>query len=102
MKVHITIAGMDYHHGTSFIAPQMIGNLKMTLVKEPDNEYDQEAIMAKVPGLGKVGYVANSVKTVGDDCFSAGRLYDRIGDTAECTVEFVLDDGKVVCWLEVE
>lgn len=27
MKVHITIAGMDYHHGTSFNAPQMIGNL---------------------------------------------------------------------------
>ena len=102
MKVYITIAGMDYRHGTSFIVPQMIGSLKMKLIKEPDNEYDQEAIMAKVPGLGKVGYVANSVRTVGEDCYSAGRLYDKIGDTAECTVEFVLDDSRAICSLEVE
>ena len=101
MKVHITITGMEYCHGTSFIAPQMIGNLKMTLVKEPDNKFDQEAIIAKVPGLGRVGYVANSVKTVGEDCYSAGRLYDKIDDTAECTVKFVLDDDSVICWLEI-
>ena len=33
-------------------------------VKEPDNEYDNEAIQVKIKGLGKVGYVANSPYTV--------------------------------------
>lgn len=102
MKVYITIAGMEYRHGSCFIVPQMIGNLKMTLEKEPDNEYDQEAIMIKMTGLGKIGYVANSVHTVCGDCYSAGRLYDKIGDTAECTVEYVLGEEKVVCSVEIE
>ena len=102
MKVYITISGMCYHHGSNFIEAQMIGKLKLQLVKEPDNKYDQEAIMVKVPGIGKVGYVANSVKTVCEDCYSAGRLYDKIGDTAECVVEFKLDSNTVVASVEVD
>lgn len=34
-----------------------------------------------VKGLGKVGYVANSPYIVKGESMSAGRLYDRIGDT---------------------
>ena len=37
--------------------------MKGKLVKEPDNEYDNEAIQVKIKGLGKVGYVANSPYT---------------------------------------
>ena len=33
-------------------------------------------------GLGKVGYVANSTHTVLGDCYSAGRIYDKIGARA--------------------
>lgn len=102
MKIFITIAGMDYRHGTDFIESHMVGKLKLALVKEPDNKYDQEAIMAKAPGLGKVGYVANSVNTVCEDCYSAGRLYDKIGDTAECMVEYKLDSSKVVASVEID
>lgn len=36
----------------------------MKLLKEPDNEFDKEAIQVKIKGLGKVGYVANSPFTV--------------------------------------
>ncbi len=32
--------------------------------KEPDNEYDKEAIKVIYEGLGNVGYVANSSYTV--------------------------------------
>ena len=35
-----------------------------------------------MPGLGLVGYVANSTYTVKGECMSAGRLYDKIGDRA--------------------
>ena len=47
--------------------------MKVKLVKEPDNEYDQEAIQVKIKGLGKVGYVANSSYTVKGKSMSAGR-----------------------------
>ena len=53
------------------------------LKKEPDNEYDNEAIKVKMKGLGKIGYVANSPRTVIGDCMSAGRLYDKISKKAK-------------------
>lgn len=70
--------------------------MKVKLVKEPDNEYDKEAIQVKIKGLGKVGYVANSPDTVKGESMSAERLYDRIGDKARGKVIFVIDGG-VVC-----
>ena len=38
--------------------------MKIRLEKEPDNAYDKEAIMVKLEGRGKIGYVANSPYTV--------------------------------------
>ena len=49
-------------------------------------------------GLGKVGYVANSVHTVLGDCYSAGRLYEKVKDNAEGRVRYITDRG-VVCEL---
>ena len=49
-----------------------------------------EAIRAELPGLGKVGYVANSTHTVVGNCCSAGRLYDKIGNTATAKVKYCL------------
>lgn len=48
------------------------------LVKEPDNEYDKEAVLVKMEGLGDIGYVANSPHTVLGESVSEGRLYDKI------------------------
>lgn len=52
----------------------------------------------EMPGLGLVGYVANSPFTVQGESMSAGRLYDRIGDTAMGIVKYVLPQG-VLCEL---
>lgn len=92
MKYYVTITGLQFRYGTD---PFQVGQ-KIRLVKEPDNEYDREAIRAELPGLGKVGYVANSTRTVVGDCCSAGRLYDKIGDTATAKVKYVLGNA-VVC-----
>ena len=73
--------------------------MTVKLVKEPDNEYDKEAIRVELEGLGCVGYVANSPYTVMGESCSAGRLYDRIEDTAEGTVLYVLPKG-VLCYIE--
>ena len=80
------------HFGKDFLEPKM----SLRLVKEPENEYDREAIRVEIPGLGKIGYVANSPYTVQGESISAGRLYDKIGDTAVATVKFVLAKG-VLC-----
>lgn len=60
MKYYITLTGLNHYFG---IAPFAVGQ-KVRLVKEPENLFDHEAIRAELPGLGKVGYVANSTHTV--------------------------------------
>ena len=70
--------------------------MKVKLEKEPDNSYDKEAIMVKIKGLGKCGYVANSPYTVRGESMSAGILYDKIGDKAKVRIVFVIG-GTAVC-----
>ena len=85
-KIYFTLTGTKHYFGTEFLEPGM----KIELEKEPDNEYDKEAIRIKLEGLGKIGYVANSM--------SAGRLYDKIGDKASGKVVIVTPQG-VICRL---
>ena len=92
-----TIAGTNHYFGHDF----MEKGQRVHLAKEPDNPHDREAVKVLIDGLGLVGYVANSPYTVLGESFSAGRLYDRIGDTAEGTVLFVLEKG-VLCTLDTE
>lgn len=99
--VFVTVVGMNHYHGTEFITEKHIGSLRVRLAKEPENEYDHEAIKVTLPGLGKIGYVANSVATVGEECYSGGRLYDKIRDFAMAVVEYKLDAGTIVCRVEL-
>lgn len=89
MKYYVTLTGLNYRFGTQ---PFAVGQ-KVKLVKEPENDFDREAIRAELPGLGKVGYVANSTHTVLGDCYSAGRIYDKIGAAATAKVKYVLAGG---------
>lgn len=93
-KIYFTLTGTKHYFGTEFLEPGM----KIELEKEPDNEYDKEAIRIKLEGLGKIGYVANSPYTVLGDSMSAGRLYDKIGDKASGKVVIVTPQG-VICRL---
>ena len=96
-RKYFTIAGTSHHFGSDFMEPKM----KVKLTKEPDNEFDKEAIKVEMDGLGLVGYVANSPYTVLGESYSTGRLYDKIGDTAKGTVLYVLPKG-VLCVLNTE
>ena len=91
-EMYFTIAGCSHYYGTQFMEKGM----KVKLEKEPDNSYDKEAIMVKIKGLGKCGYVANSPYTVQGESMSAGRLYDKIGDKATGRIVFVIG-GTAVC-----
>ena len=96
MKAFITITRLKFHFGSK---PFAVGQM-VKLVKEPAYEYDSEAIKAERPGLVGAGYVANSPHTVLGDCISAGRLYDKIGDSATAKVVYVLDNA-VVCKVKI-
>ena len=89
--VLITVTGMNYRYGSEFLKKGM----KVKLVKEPDNEHGKEAIRVDYKGLGTIGYVANSTKTVMGECLSA-RLYDKIGKKGKAKVVIKLD-GAVIC-----
>lgn len=96
-KVYFTITGTKHHYGHEFFEPGM----EVKLVKEPDNEVDPEAIKVELEGLGHVGYVANSPYTIQGESMSAGRMYDRIADTAVGVVKYVIPQG-VLCELKEE
>ena len=90
-EMFITIAGAQYRYGNDFLEKGM----ELKLVKEPDNKFDPEAIKIELKPFGTIGYVANSVKTVIGECYSAGRLYDKIGDEAKAEVCFITPIGII-------
>lgn len=92
MEMYVTVTGMNHYYGSDFVEKCMM----FTLEKDYDNDFDKEAIAVKLEPLGTIGYVANSTHTVIGDCMSAGRLYDKIGETAQAVVLFNLPNG-VVC-----
>ena len=91
-KIYFTLTGTNYYHGMDFLKEGM----KVKLIKEPDNPYDAEAIRVEMEPLKKIGYVANSTKTVIGESWSAGRMYDRIGKKADAVVKLVTESG-VLC-----
>ena len=66
-EMYFTITGCNHYFGTEFLKEGM----KLKLEKEPDNKFDSEAILVKLKGLGKIGYVANSPYTVKGESMSA-------------------------------
>ncbi len=93
-STYFTITGMNHYYGSDFLKKGM----RVKLVKEPDNEYDKEAIRVELKGLGKIGYVANSPYTVLGESKSAGRMYDLMKKKARGKVLLVTPRG-VLCEL---
>lgn len=96
-EIYFTVAGTSHYHGQAFIEPQM----SVMLEKQPDNRIDSEAIVVKMKGIGQIGYVANSPFTVQGESLSAGRLYDKIGDTAVGRVLYKLNNS-LLCVLDAD
>ena len=68
---------------------------ELTLKKDKDNEYDDEAIIAYKENM-KCAYVANSVHTVARGTSSAGRIYDLMEGEAKCIIRFILMEEGVM------
>ncbi|MCQ2964789.1 MAG: hypothetical protein MJ203_04405 [archaeon] len=89
--IFITINAFNKFHG---IKPFKIGSI-LKLVKEPENNYDCEAIAVELRYAGKSGYVANSVNTVIKGTMSGGRVYDKILDEDYAQVKFISNDSII-------
>ncbi len=96
----VTINCLNMFYGKK---PFEIGRI-VRLIKEPDNEYDKEAIGVYLPFIDRIGYVANSTKTVYAGTYSAGRAYDLFDDytyakimfvTHSCAIALLLDKDEV-------
>lgn len=87
----VTITGLKNYYGTK---PFEIGRI-IELIKEPENEYDREAIAACLPYIDRIGYVGNSVHTVYHGTISAGRLYDKIKDRTYARIMFVTHTSAI-------
>ena len=49
-KIYFTVTGLKFRLGTDFLERGDV----VRLVKDPDNEYDSEAIKVEKDGLGKI------------------------------------------------
>ena len=59
-NIFVTITGQNHYLG---MKPYKIGRI-VKLVKDKDNEYDEDAIAVVLPFIDVIGYVANSTNTV--------------------------------------
>ena len=81
-----TIAGMHFYKNDVNLALGM----PLRLVKEPDNEFDRDAIAVYAQDE-KIGYVANKDYTKFELTSSASELQDKIDDVAQASYLFYLD-----------
>ena len=96
-EIFITIDHLDDFERIEFFR---VGE-KLTLRKDKDNDYDDEAILVYNRHGCKCGYVANSVSTVARGTYSAGRIYDRIEDDTACIIRFILvEEGALIAQID--
>jgi len=95
-EIYITITGFNHYHGLKVFR---IGKL-VKLVKDPDNDYDDENITVELRYAGKVGNVANSVKTVVRGTMSAGRIYDKIQKEDYAYIKFISNTSIIAKLLD--
>lgn len=87
-EIYITITGADRFMGIEALKP----NQCLKLVKDEDNDYDDESIRVVSETGATYGYVANSVYSVARGSHSAGYIYQTFDQEAQCKVLFVTND----------
>jgi len=91
-KSYVTVTGIKYYEMGKNIS---VGDTVIFL-KDVKNNYDDEAIAVFSHDKEKIGYVANSTRTVARGTFSAGRLYDKFDYYTVGAIRFILKDEAIV------
>ena len=90
-NIFITITGQNHYLG---MKPYRVGRI-VKIVKDVDNQYDEDAIRVELPFIDTIGYVANSVNTVYAGTCSAGKLYDKIDEYAYAEIMFITHSSVI-------
>ena len=90
----VCIAGRN-HYG--YLAPTEKGAI-VDLVKEPDNEHDENAIRVEY-NAKTVGYVANSTYTMIDEAKSASEIWGTFGERTRARILFVFMQDYLIAEL---
>ena len=90
-EMYASVTGIKNYSGNKVFK---VGSI-IKLIKEPDNDHDTEAIICEIKYIGKVGYIANSTRTVIKGTMSAGRLYDKISDVSFAKIRFIGDNSAI-------
>lgn len=90
-NIFITITGHNNYLG---LKPYKVGRV-VKLVKDKENEQDEDAIRVELPFIDTIGYVANSTNTVYKGTYSAGRLYDKFGDEIFAQIMFITHSSAI-------
>jgi hypothetical protein len=96
--MYITIMAFDNLHGSKPLVLDAIVKLR----KDPENKHDSEAIACEMRYFGKIGYLANSTRTVVRGTMSAGRLYDKISEEYFSRIKFVIGNTAIAEVLSTE
>lgn len=94
-EMYVTVTGYANYYGKK---PFSIGNV-LICEKDPSNKFDSEAIIVRLPIIGTVGFIANSVHNTAGGTMSAGRIYDKVGDKFYIRVLFTTQ-SKIICKVE--
>ena len=97
-NIFITITGQNHYLG---MKPFKVGRI-VKIVKDVENQHDEEAIRVELPFIDTIGYVANSTNTVFAGTYSAGRLYEKIGEYAYAQVMFITHSSVIALVLPPE
>ncbi len=97
-NIFITITGQNHYLG---MKPFKVGRI-VKIVKDVENQHDEEAIRVELPFIDTIAYVANSTNTVFAGTYSAGRLYEKIGEYAYAQMMFITHSSVIALVLPPE
>ena len=97
-NIFVTITGQNHYLG---MKPFKVGRI-VKIVKDVENPHDDETIRVELPFIDTIGYVANSTNTVFAGTYSAGRLYEKIGEYAYAQVMFITHSSVIALVLPPE
>ena len=93
------IAGTTYVDEIDILEPELTFGKRLNFFREPDNEYDEHAIVIKDDNGNKLGYVPKNKNEILSRLMDAGKLLygtvyekEKIGNWLKITIQIYLDD----------
>ena len=83
-ELYVSITGTEHYYGKKQL--KIGSNVK--LIKEPENDWDDYAIVVRKPYVGTLGYVANKEYTTAEGCVMAKDIYQLLPDECCATIKF--------------